>query len=568
MAGERLVTGRVWLVVAGTTLFAVLTGLLVWVAFSRGCTGELPLSVTTAPEIASAVRQATQQWTGTDPTVRGTCVTVRVAGADPARVAAAISARDNGDLDVAGAEPGATEIPQVWIPDATSWITRVRAVDRRSVGRDAPSIAMSPVVLTLPEPDARAEGWPGSPIGWDYAIAGMTSDPPMPVAIIEPRRSAVGLAGLLASAELATSAANTAGKDPETAVLGMYRGLSMARAATADELLGRMPRDPAEESRIRAALLSEREVRAYNATQPRVLLAAVYPEPAAPALDYPYATMAGLSPAESNAAGQLRDWLLGQSARTVFTRNGFRTPNGAVGAGFPSAGGASPEPVPPPRDIGSDRITSALVAWTEVSMASRVLAVIDVSGSMSTPVPTAGGLTRLEVTRRAATAGLKLFTDDSELGLWVFSTRLDGAKDYRELVPVGPLSSSRKQIAGALKKATAKAGGATGLYDTIAAAYQNMIEGYDPERSNTVVVMTDGVNEDADGISEDELLKRLAKLTDPAKPVHVVILGIGPDVDKHQLESVTGATGGGVFVATDPSKIGDIFLKALALPSS
>lgn len=482
MAEQRLVTGRVWLVVAGATALAVLTGLLVWVGLSGGCEGTLRLSVVTAPEIAPAVRESARQWLRTDPEVSGRCVAVRVTGTDPARVAAAIAAKYDADLDLAGVQASGADPPQVWIPDASTWLTRVRTVDRQVLGLDTPSIAISPVVLALPEPAARAEGWPATRIGWDYVMAGMKAKPPAPVAVVEPRRSAVGLAGLLALGGLATAAAKAAGKDAETAVLGTYRGLSLARAVTPDELLSRVPRTAEEKSRFRAALLSERDVREYDAAGPPVPLAAVYPEPAAPALDYPYATLAGLSPAESAAAGQLRTWLRGKAARTVFTRHGFRTPDGSVGPGFPTGNGVSPAPVRPPGKIEPETLDAALRWWTEVSQTSRVLAVIDVSGSMAEPVPTAGGLSRLEVTRRAASAGLALFTDDSELGLWVFSTRMDGKKDYRELVPVTPLSSSRKTIAAELTKATVKAGGGTGLYDTVAAAYATMVDNYDPKR--------------------------------------------------------------------------------------
>ncbi|MGH3736937.1 MAG: substrate-binding domain-containing protein [Micromonosporaceae bacterium] len=560
-------TGRVWLIVVGATAFAMLAGLLVWAGTSRGCGDTLTLTVAAAPEITPAVREAAQRWSRTDPEASGRCVAVRVSGADPARLAAAIAAQHRDQLDVAGVEPSGIELPQVWIPDAATWVTRVRGVERKAVSAEPPSIAVSPVVLALPEPDARAEGWPSTRIGWDYVMAGMKARPPLPVAVLEPRRSAAGLSGLLATGELARSAANLAGTDPETAVLGTYRGLSLTRATTVDELFGRLPRGADAPGQIRAALLPEYAVRAYDATRPAVPLAAIYPEPAAPALDYPYATLAGLSPAETDAARQFRGWLLGKDTGTVLARRGFRTPDGAIGAGFPTDGGLSPESVRPPRPVDTETVETALTWWTEVSLASRVLAVIDVSGSMDEPVPTAGGLSRLEVTRRAAASGLKLFTDDSQLGLWVFSTGLDGEKDYRELVPVGPLSSTRTKITAALGGAATKTGGGTGLYDTVAAGYARMTAEYDPELSNTLVVMTDGVNEDPSGITRDALVRRLGELSDPAKPVHVVILGIGPEVDKHELETVTAATGGAVFVATDPSEIGEIFLKALALPS-
>ena len=47
--------------------------------------------------------------------------------------------------------------------------------------------------------------------------------------------------------------------------------------------------------------------------------------------------------------------------------------------------------------------------------------------------------------------------------------------------------------------------------------------------------------------------------------MQVVIIGIGNEVSETELQSITNVTGGGAFVTQDPSKIGDIFLKAIAL---
>jgi hypothetical protein len=45
----------------------------------------------------------------------------------------------------------------------------------------------------------------------------------------------------------------------------------------------------------------------------------------------------------------------------------------------------------------------------------------------------------------------------------------------------------------------------------------------------------------------------------------MVIIGIGNEVDRKELETITDATdAGGVFIAPDPAKIGEIFLEAIA----
>jgi hypothetical protein len=89
--------------------------------------------------------------------------------------------------------------------------------------------------------------------------------------------------------------------------------------------------------------------------------------------------------------------------------------------------------------------------------------------------------------------------------------------------------------------------------------------GWDPGRINSVLMLTDGENQDKNGLSLQQLLTELKKIKDPKRPIQVVILGIGPSVGPNALEQITAAAGGGVFITEDPAKIGDIFLKAVAL---
>ena len=45
----------------------------------------------------------------------------------------------------------------------------------------------------------------------------------------------------------------------------------------------------------------------------------------------------------------------------------------------------------------------------------------------------------------------------------------------------------------------------------------------------------------------------------------MVIIGIGNEVDRDELEAITKATSaGGVFIAPDPAKIAEIFLEAIS----
>jgi ABC-type molybdate transport system substrate-binding protein len=83
-------------------------------------------------------------------------------------------------------------------------------------------------------------------------------------------------------------------------------------------------------------------------------------------------------------------------------------------------------------------------------------------------------------------------------------------------------------------------------------------------RINVVVVLTDGRNEDSDSIGLPGLLTELGKLQDPRKPLPVIGIGIGPDIDAAELRQVSAATGGESFTTPDPRKISDVFYQALS----
>jgi hypothetical protein len=183
-------------------------------------------------------------------------------------------------------------------------------------------------------------------------------------------------------------------------------------------------------------------------------------------------------------------------------------------------------------------------------------------------VKTAGNQTRAEVTRKAAQQGLTLFDDKWAVGVWLFSTDMVGTRPWKEVVPITPLSSGREALQASTGLITPKQGGGTGLYDTALAAYKEVRDTWEGGRINSVIIFTDGKNENKDGISQGELLAGLKKLKDPRRPVRMVIIGIGTEVDPKELQTITSATSaGGVFIAEDPAKINQIFLEAIATRS-
>ena len=105
--------------------------------------------------------------------------------------------------------------------------------------------------------------------------------------------------------------------------------------------------------------------------------------------------------------------------------------------------------------------------------------------------------------------------------------------------------------------------GGTGLYDTIDAAYRETLRTWRKDQQNVLMVMTDGKNEDADGLSLAELGRSLRKLRDRARPVTVILIAYGRDADVPALDQAAAAAGGRTYVARDPADIGKVFLAAM-----
>jgi Mg-chelatase subunit ChlD len=206
-------------------------------------------------------------------------------------------------------------------------------------------------------------------------------------------------------------------------------------------------------------------------------------------------------------------------------------------------------------------IDKTLQQWSMLSLSSHSLAVIDVSGSMNEKV---GNKTRMQLTVEAAEGGLKLFPDAAALGLWTFSTKLSGSADWKPLVPIRKLNAQqRQQIMNNLRAQKARIGGGTGLYDTAIAAVRTVRDSYDPSAVNSVMLFTDGKNDDPGSLSLDQAVHALEALRDPARPVRIIALGMGPDVDDAELAKLAQATGGSSYVATNPGELKNVFINAL-----
>ena len=149
--------------------------------------------------------------------------------------------------------------------------------------------------------------------------------------------------------------------------------------------------------------------------------------------------------------------------------------------------------------------------------------------------------------------------------MWGVSQNRIGTQDWEDLSPIAPLSDPAhvKQINGVIASLPERIYGFTGLYDTLLAAVRRVKEDYDPSKVNSVLLITDGFNEDGNGIDLNTLLSSLKEIEHPEQPVPVLLIGFGPDTDLASMTEIANSTGGAAYSAAVPEDLGDVLVDAL-----
>jgi Ca-activated chloride channel family protein len=292
---------------------------------------------------------------------------------------------------------------------------------------------------------------------------------------------------------------------------------------------------------------------------------AVYP-PSGGSLDYPF-TVLTHNAADARSADRLLHALWDDDVDDALLSLGFRD---GRGVGRPdTARELGVDVTVPPAPVPSAQLAETLRTTRVITSGTRMLAVIDVSGSMAQEVPGAHGATRMDITKEAAARGMSLYPDDAQIGLWVFSRQLTPDSDHQELVPIGPLGRreggwlGRELLSRSLVGVRPVPDGDTGLYDTLLASVRTVRQNWDRTRVNSVVLLTDGRDEDEGGIGLPGLLSALRQESDPGTPVPVITIGLGSGSDTEALAAISQATGGSTYVTQTGDDIYAVFEDAI-----
>lgn len=495
---------------------------------SAACEDTRPVRVAAAPDIAPALGEAARHLEDDGAAVDGVCLDFEIEPTSPELVA-----------EVLTSEP--ENSPDLWAPDLSVWLTRAET-SGADLSRVADTMATSPVVVV---------GEAGtSPSSWQEV--GMNS-----VAYLDPLTSSASTVALLSAfGEMAVTGASENEMGAMMVPLAQRYGAQPDKPETVEDVAR-----AAEKGTF--GVMTEQQLVTLQKNGVGAGLEATVPSSGTMLLDYPLAALTS-DPQVEDAGRQLATYMAGSEGAEIVAANGFR---GANGKPLESGEGLGPKPYAALPSPGAESVTDALRQWAVLTVPSRLLTVVDVSGSMDF---VDAGQSRIDLAVTAANGALQLFPGNAEIGLWAFSERLgNGGRDYVSLAPVKPLSSTpggtshREQLAGALQQLPTMTTGGTGLYDTALAAIRTLQEDYNPRAVNSVILLTDGENDDPGSLALDELVQTVERERDPARPIQVIAIGMGPEADARALRRIASATGGRSYVARDPQDIGQVFIDAM-----
>jgi Ca-activated chloride channel family protein len=555
------------------------------------------INVAASSEKAALLKQMAGDYNTGDPVVGGKCVHVDVQSKASGGGAEALARGWDDKVD--------GPRPDVWSPAASSWAVilrqRTAAQDKPDLvpgdnPADQPSLAKTPLVIAMPKPMAEALGWPDKPLGFGDLLSlarepagwGKHGHPEwgqFRLGKTSPNFSTSGLHATIGSYFAATglssdlTAANVS--DPKT--VAYVKGVESAVVHYGDTTLTFLSNLQRADDRgqglsyISATTVEEKSVWDYNEgnptgdpttlgkhPKPKVPLVAIYPKEGTLFSDNPYVVLKAdwVTEEKRAAAGHFLGFLQQDRQQKRFQEAAFRDYRGAAGAKISRANGLLPDqpkvtlspPSPPVLDLVQK-------SWDSLRKRARVLQVIDVSGSMGESVSKAG-TTKLELAKRAAIRALTQYAPDDEVGLWVFSSDVNGRPTpYVELVPIRPMKENitelRNRISGLVPN------GGTALYATARAAAASVKESFDPDRINAVLFLTDGKNEYPRDTNLESLLDALES-EDESTAVRLFTIGYGDDADLPTLRRIAQASRGAAYDASDPASIDKVFTAVIS----
>lgn len=408
-------------------------------------------------------------------------------------------------------------------------------------------IMSSPVLLGLSSSTARRLGWEGRPVGWGE-IATAAGQRAFSYGMTDPSASnsgfsaLVGVASALAGTGSAVDAAQIASVTPALTEFFRAQVLSAGSSGWLSEAYQRRATG-ADQGQQVDGLINYESVLLSMPPSPEPLTI-VYPSDGVVTADYPLTLLTDAGADARDSHRRLSDYLRTPDVqRRIMDTTNRRPVVPRVPLNSKFGGGDLVELPFPATGQAVDALLSAY--FNQIRRPSRTLYVLDTSGSMTED----GRLDAL----RTALIGLtgadgslvgkyRSFRGREEVTMLPFSTT-PGAPTRFVLPEVNPQAELDriKQLAGGL---TAKGG--TAIYDSLVRGYQLIGQqaAADPDRFHSIVLMTDGENQNGSGLPGFEAAFRALPAHARQIPVFTVLFG---ESNQSEMDRVAALTGGRVF---------------------
>lgn len=525
-----------------------------------------------------------------------TCATVRPTNVSSGNAARYLTAGEDWPSD------DRTLWPTLWSPASTVWTDRVAAAASPSLVGEPASFTRTPIVFGMPEPMAKALGWPEKPISISD-LEGLCQDPAgwgsvgkeiwgaFKISKTNPNTSTTGLSTILMqSYEASGKAEGLTSADVEAAAdfSRVFEECVIHYGDTTGNVLSTLYDETQNGANgsayVSAVALEETSLLNYNKgnpdshtvqpgetlTPPKTKLVAVYPSGGSMWSDNPVTVLgADWVTAEQRTAGEaFAAFLQSAPAQKILPEYGFRPLDESVALGDQFSAKFGVDPTQPAITLPKpevDVISTAIDQWTQVRKPSSVLELIDISGSMDDPI--GDGRSRLDGAIEGAQTTLGHFRSTDEVGVWAFTTGIssDEGEGIQVLRDVTALGADGEKLDSSLDDLRYAQRNGTPLYDAVLTAYEAMSARAEPGRINAIVVLSDG--EDTDSTTSlDSLIAKIGKSSKEGgddAPVRIFTIAYGEGADPTALQRIADATGGQMFDASDAERIDLVFASVI-----
>ena len=407
------------------------------------------------------------------------------------------------------------------------------------------NLVLSPVVIAMWEPMAKALGWPAQAVGWKdiqqlatnpqgWAAKGFPQWGAFRFGHTHPEYSNSGLISVLA--EVYAAAGKVRGLEvadvsqPATAEYLKQIESAVVHYGESTGFFGRKMFSGGPQY-LSAAVLYENMV-IESASEPGLPfpLVAIYPKEGTFWSDHPAAIVDRdwVTPEHREAAKKYLDFLTARPQQERAMEFGFRPGDVGIplGAPFDTAHGVNSKEPQTTLDVPEAAvIQAALELWRVNKKKSHVTLVLDVSGSMQKD-------DKLRFAKDGARSLLAMLGPDDSLSILPFNENVSWALQDQ-------LMRDRRPQATATVDSLFAAGG-TALYDAILTAHRDMKAKPQPDQISALVVLTDGADTNSRARLQDVL--RELQADQESGGLRVFTIGYGKDAQAKVLEDIANTT--------------------------